>query len=77
MSNKLKKIINLFYENQISVLQIDANYFDINLINKYNLEIATEKTKNFIYQINSSNEITFCGYKKSVNRIVSYLTESV
>jgi hypothetical protein len=73
---KVNTVINSFYEHQISVIKIDEKYFDINLIKKFKQEIATEKTKHFIYKIYSPNEVSICGSKKSVNRIVSFLRES-
>ena len=72
---KVKETLLKFYQVQVTIEKVNIKYFDINLINKFKSDVANAKTQNFVYKLNP-DEVIFCGFKRSVNRIISYLTQS-
>lgn len=76
-SAKVTEILQKFFQIQIVISKLDVKYFDVNLIKKFKSDAKNERTLNFVYKLNPPNEVIFCGFKRSVNRIVSFLTEAI
>ena len=70
---KVNETIAKFYQVQITFEKLESKYFDVSLLNKYKSEVANNKAQNFVYQISPPNDVIFCGFKRSVNKVVAYL----